>query len=74
MSNGAECCAIGVCCPPGSDEQKKALVKIVMRDTAVSEADATEAIEALSSHVSFGPKSMEPMIAEIVSKSVKHGK
>ena len=72
MSNGAECCAIGVCCPPGSEEQRAAATMIIQRDANLSSVDARKAVDALLTHVAFAPKSCEPLIAEIVAKSNKH--
>jgi|GEM_PF-2759994 len=32
MSNGAQNCALEICCPPGSLEAQKALVTLMVRD------------------------------------------
>ncbi len=72
MSNGTECCALGPCCPPGSAEQRNALVKIVVRDTTCDEAEAGAMVDALkNAGVAFAPKSIEPFIAEIVQMAKK---
>jgi hypothetical protein len=31
MSNGEVCCILGVCCPPGSAEQREALVHLIQK-------------------------------------------
>lgn len=72
MSNGAECCAIGVCCPPGSEEQRVAATMIIQRDANLSSTDARKAVDALMAHVAFAPKSCEPLIAEIAAKAHPH--
>ena len=72
MSNGAECCAIGVCCPPASAQQRAALVKIAVRDTGCDPATAAKIVEALSVHVAFAPKTIEPFIQHVVSLTATH--
>ena len=73
MSNGAECCAIGVCCPPASEGQRVAAAAIVARDAGCSPVDARRMVDALLVHVAFAPKSFEPLLAEILAKAANHG-
>lgn len=72
MSNGAECCVLGVCCPPNSAEQRAALVKILVRDTGCGESEAGEVADCLLPKFAFAPKSLEPFVAEIVHLARKH--
>lgn len=70
MSNGAECCALQICCPPA--EQRAALVKIAVRDSGCTEAEAGKVIDALLPHFALAPKSFESVIADIVGRAKKH--
>lgn len=72
MSNGAECCVLGVCCPPSSAEQRVALMKILVRDTGCGDRDAGAVADCLLKQFAFAPKSLEPFVAEIVHLARKH--
>jgi len=55
MSNGEVCCILGVCCPPGSDAQRQALVhEVQKKHPHVSAEKAVEAADAvLKAHDNF---------------------
>lgn len=72
MSNGAECCVLGVCCPPQSAEQREALIKILMRDHVCDHDTAGRVADCLLPEFAFAPKSLEPFVAEIVHLARKH--
>lgn len=38
--NGEVCCILGICCPPGSQEQRNALATELVNDGVVSVEDA----------------------------------
>lgn len=69
MSNGAECCALMICCPPA--EQRAALVKIFCKE-GCEEAQAGLAADAIQRRFALAPKSFEPVILEIVAMAKKH--
>lgn len=69
MSNGAECCALLICCPPS--EQRAALVKIFCKE-GCTEAAAGLAADAIQRRFALAPKAMEAVILEIVSLAKKH--
>ena len=54
MSNGEVCCILGVCCPP--TEQRAAIVKALVRDTAMNEETAEDAAEWIMRTVDLAPK------------------
>lgn len=70
MSNGAECCALQICCPP--QEQRAALVKILVRDTGCEEREADKAAECVLHHFALAPKVFEAVVADIVERAKKH--
>lgn len=72
MSNGAECCVLGVCCPPNSVDQRAALVKILVREQCCDEAAAGRVSDCLMREFAFAPKSLEPFVQEIVHLARKH--
>ena len=55
MSNGEVCCILGVCCPPGSTEQKDALVAMIRKSySEMTEAKAQAAASrVLKEHGNF---------------------
>lgn len=70
MSNGAECCALLICCPPA--QQRAALVKIAVRDSDCDPSEAGKVIDALLPHFAMAPKSFEAVIVEIAAMAKKH--
>lgn len=72
MSNGAECCVLGVCCPPNSVEQRAAFIKILVREDACDEPTAAKVADCLLPEFAFAPKSLEPFVQEIVHLARKH--
>ena len=69
MSNGAECCAILVCCPPA--QRRSALVKIFCTD-GLDEMAAGVAADAIESRFALAPKSLGPVIMEIAAMAKAH--
>jgi hypothetical protein len=70
MSNGAECCALGICCPPS--EQEAALIRILVRDTHVKDYDAEQCAKAVLTHFTLAPKAFDAVIADIVARARAH--
>ena len=52
-SNGAECCAIGACCPPGSPQQSAALAKVTMPARAGREVQPKRSFEVTANDRRF---------------------
>lgn len=69
MSNGAECCALLICCPPS--EQRAALVKIFCKE-GCSDSNAAIAADAIQRRFALAPKSFEDVMLEIVGKAKQH--
>ncbi len=69
MSNGQECCALMICCPPS--QQRAALVKIFCKE-GCDDASAVIAADAIQSRFALAPKSFEAVLLEIVAKAKKH--
>lgn len=56
MSNGAYCCAIGECCPPGSAKQHAALSKLIREDyPLVPQQYADQAAEWILKNFDLAP-------------------
>lgn len=56
MSNGAQCCALEICCPPGSAKQAKALAKMIREDyPAVPQQYAEQAAEWILKNFDLAP-------------------
>ncbi len=73
MSNGAECCAIGVCCPPDSQSRVDALAKII-NDTAASDGRMTaeDAAACVLEHFDLANKgTLQPLLDDI-AKMARH--
>ncbi len=70
MSNGSECCALLICCPPA--EQRAALVKIFVRDTGCDEKEAGEVADVVLKHFALAPKAFEAVVLDIVERAKKH--
>lgn len=48
------CCALQICCPPGSPQQRAALTKMMMRNgvpQAAAKMSAAHVADALAAHV-----------------------
>ena len=65
------CCAMGLCCPPFSAEQEKALTRVLVRE-GVDANSAGDAAAAILKHFALAPKSMAPVIAEIAAAAKGH--
>lgn len=75
MANGAEvCCALGICCPPLSAGQKKALKK-KLEDDGFDSAASERAAEWILNNFDLAPKgslqSFKDTIADLVRKHPK---
>lgn len=70
MSNGEVCCILGICCPPAA-----ARVRLIAEFQKVSgyDGDGCEKIaDFLLDRVALAPKSLEPVIQEIVHATRAH--
>jgi len=66
MSNGAQCCALEICCP-GQQELKAELTK------AIGDKAAQQLLDWMADEeIAFAPASFKPVIAEIVASTRKH--
>ena len=72
-SNGAECCAIGACCPPGSPQQSAALAKIVRRDSGLTEDQAARAAARVLESFDLVPKGTGGPLVQAIAEAVRHG-
>jgi len=70
MSNGAECCALQICCTPA--EQRAALAKILVRDTGCEDDEADAAAQCVLNHFALAPKAFDAVVADIVERARKH--
>ncbi len=68
MSNGAECCALQICCPP--PEAREALIKQFM-ETGTTREHAEACADYIKKEFALAPKSFETVIADIV-RMAKH--
>jgi hypothetical protein len=69
MSNGAECCALMICCPP--EAQRAALVKIFCKE-GCDDASAVIAADAIQRRFALAPKSFGDVLLEIVHMTKAH--
>jgi hypothetical protein len=74
MSNGSEeCCALGICCPPASVQQKNALAKIIT-DNAASPLTADSAAACVLEHFDLAPTGqLQPMLQQIAKMARSQG-
>ena len=64
--NGKVCCILGVCCPPGSQEQQDALAAELVKDTGCTENAAKKTAEWILKHFDLAPKhSLEVLKSEV---------
>ncbi len=72
MSNGSEaCCALGICCPPASLQQKTALAKI-LTDNAAAPLTAESAAACLLEHFDLAPTgTLRPLIDAVAMMARK---
>ncbi len=72
MSNGAECCAIGVCCPGDDAARSASLAKILVRDGGISKDASEKAASCVIETFDLALKgTLEPLI-ESITKMAKH--
>lgn len=55
MSNGQQCCAAGICCPPGSEAQRSAWIEMIKHERPhfTDEQAAAAADRVLEAHGNF---------------------
>lgn len=56
MSNGEFCCAVGICCPPKSPQQRAALVSEAMHGTGLDQASAEKVADWMMRDYDLAPK------------------
>lgn len=75
MSNGAECCVLGICCPPRSAEQTAGLVEEMVHAGICDEATAAPIAAWLLNEYDLAPAGtlddLKKQIAKIVRKADK---
>lgn len=72
MSNGAACCALEICCPPG-EAQRKRVSKMIAAATGGEEAYGLAVLDWMEQEgLTFAPASFRDTIAEIVASVRKH--
>jgi hypothetical protein len=69
MSNGAECCALLICCPPA--EARLALASKFVEHGCPEDA-ALACVDYLRAEFALAPKSFETTLLEIVRMSKTH--
>ena len=70
MSNGAECCVLGICCPPA--EARTALIKKFVAH-GCPEPVAGACADYLMAEFTFAPKSFAVVLQDIVTMAKQHG-
>ncbi len=71
MSNGSQCCALEICCPPSERRAKLADAIAKAIGCTVSEADGfLDWME--HNDLVFAPKSFQPVIDDLVAIARKH--
>ena len=76
MSNGSEaCCALGICCPPASQDRISALAKIITDDTDLNgKLTAEDAAACVLEHFDLAPQgTLQPLLASVARLARKHG-
>ncbi len=68
MSNGAECCALQICCPAA--EARLALIKKFV-ENGCEPSVAEKCVDYLKAEFALAPKSFEVVLADIVQMA-KH--
>lgn len=70
MSNGAECCAIGVCCPPASAERLTSLAKVIARDSGLTHDQSIRAATCVIETFDLAIKgTLQPLIDSIAAQA-----
>jgi len=70
MSNGKRCCALGVCCPPDSDEQRAAALEEVV-DGCGADATPETVVNFLMSEYDLVPKGVGEAIVNAYDPEFK---
>lgn len=75
MSNGAQCCAMEICCPPGSAKQKKALATMIREEyPMVPQQYAEQAAEWMLNKFDLAPHgTLSGFKAAIAKLAREHG-
>jgi hypothetical protein len=71
MSNGAECCALQICCPPA--EARLALIAKFQQVSGYDADGCTKIVDYLRSEFALAPKSFQAVIDDIADMA-KHAK
>jgi hypothetical protein len=73
VSNGAECCAVGVCCP--QEERQQQLANALVRDGVCLPVHGQTVAEWLMARFDFAPKgTLEPLVQAIAEMARAHPK
>ncbi len=72
--NGEVCCILGVCCPPGSAAQSRALAKWMESKWQLPSGEATKYAEDLLAVADLGPKGLVAPLLRAAADIAKHGK
>lgn len=69
MSNGAQCCALEICCPPGSARQKTALATMIRDEyPQVPMQYAEQAAEWILKHFDLAPHGTLSGLKQAIAK------
>lgn len=69
MSNGAECCALMICCPP---EEAKAALASKFVEQGCTQDVAEKCADYIRAEFALAPKSFEVVLHDIVKMTRKH--
>lgn len=72
MSNGAECCALEICCPDAATKRTKLTASIVAFTGAEPDHCAGFLDWMENNNLTFAPKEFEPVIQRIVTVTRTH--
>ncbi len=71
MSNGAQCCALEICCPPSERRQK--LTAMIVAFTGAEESHCEGFLDWMAHEdLIFAPSSFSQTIADIAAATKKH--
>ncbi len=70
MSNGAECCALQICCPP--EQARLALIQKFQQVSGYDADGCTKIVDYLLSEFSLAPQSFQQVIDDIVVMAKAH--
>jgi hypothetical protein len=74
MSNGAQCCALEICCAPGSPKQRQALITEIMHGLQCTPDEAAKLADFINKEWDLAPKgtltAFKAAIAQLVRTAV----